>query len=116
MFLFCFTKFLNQAFYITHTFDLRFLYIIGCSGPRCAVQRAKFSKNVHKPPHWVNVINFELDGLDASIWVPWKSQRPQKSHDALIKIFKFIRNKLHFCTYIESETLKIYFEVCEPFR
>ena len=39
-----------------------------------------------------------------------------KSHDALIEVFKFIRNKLHFCTYIESETLKIYFEVCEPFR
>ena len=44
-----------------------------------------------------------------------------KSHDALIKVFKFIRNKLHFlgphfCTYIESETLKICLEVCEPFR
>ena len=33
-----------------------------------------------------------------------------KSHDALI------RNKLHFCTYVESGTLLIYFEVCEPFR
>ena len=40
----------------------------------------------------------------------------QKSHDALIEVFKFIRNKLYFCTYIESETLKICFEVCEPFR
>ena len=39
-----------------------------------------------------------------------------KSHDALIEVFKFIRNKLHFCTYIESETLKIYFGVYEPFR
>ena len=39
-----------------------------------------------------------------------------KSHDALIEVFKFIRNKLHFCTNIESETLKIYSEVCEPFR
>ena len=38
------------------------------------------------------------------------------SHDALIEVFKFIRNKLHFCTYVESEKLKIYFEVCEPFR
>ena len=76
-----------------------------------AAQRAKFAEKVHKPPLWVNVINFELNGLDASIWVPWS---PSKSHDALI--FKFIRNKLHFCTYIESETLKIYFEVCEPFR
>ena len=39
-----------------------------------------------------------------------------KSHDALIEVFKFKRNKLYFCTYIESETLKIYFEVCEPFH
>ena len=39
-----------------------------------------------------------------------------KSHDALIEVFKLIRNMLHFCTYTESEMLKIYFEVCEPFR
>ena len=39
-----------------------------------------------------------------------------KSHDTLIKVFKFIRNKLYFCTHIESEMLKIYFVVCEPFR
>ena len=38
-----------------------------------------------------------------------------KSHDVLIEVFKFIRNKLHFGTYVESETLEIYFEVCEPF-
>ena len=61
---------------------------------------------------WVNVINFELNGLDASIWVPWSPS----GHDALIEVFKFIRNKPHLCTYIESETLKIDFEVCEPFR
>ena len=30
-------------------------------------QRAKFAKKVHKPPLRVNVINFELNGLDASI-------------------------------------------------
>ena len=30
----------------------------------------KFAKKVHKPPVWVNVIDFELNGLDASIWVP----------------------------------------------
>ena len=86
------------------------------STARHGTHRAKFAEKVHKPPLWVNVINFELNGLDASIMVPLKSHRPQKSHDALIKIFKFIRNKLHFCTYIESEILKIYFEVCEPFR
>ena len=39
-----------------------------------------------------------------------------KSHDALIEVFKSIGNKLHFCTDIVSETLKICVEVCEPFR
>ena len=76
-----------------------------------AAQRAKFAKKVHKPPLWVNVFNFELNGLHASIWVPWTS----KSHDALIEVFKFIRSKLHVCTYLESETLKIYFEVVNLF-
>ena len=38
-----------------------------------------------------------------------------KSNDALIEVFKFIRKKMNFCTYIEAEMLKIYFEVCEPF-
>ena len=39
-----------------------------------------------------------------------------KSHDALIEVFKSIGNKVHFCTDIVSETLKICVEVCEPFR
>jgi len=38
-----------------------------------------------------------------SLWVP---QTP-KNHDAIIEVFKFIRNKLHFCTNIEYEMLKI---------
>ena len=33
-------------------------------------QRAKFAKKVHKPPPRFNVINFELNWFDASIWVP----------------------------------------------
>ena len=36
----------------------------------CGAQWAKIAKKVHKPPLWVNVINFELNELDASIWVP----------------------------------------------
>ena len=72
-------------------------------------QRAKFAKKVHKPPLRVNVINFEHKY--GSLGVP---QTP-KSHDALKEVFKFIRNKLHCCTFTESEMLKIYFEVCEPF-
>ena len=75
------------------------------------MQKAKFAKKVHKPPLWVNVINFELIGLDASIWVPWSSSDPKKSlcTNRSIQIHK------KQAAPIESETLKIYFEVCEPF-
>ena len=41
-----------------------------------ATQRAKFAEKVHKPPLWVNVINLELNGLDASIWIPWSPSDP----------------------------------------
>ena len=34
-------------------------------------QRAKIAEKVHKPPLWVNVVNFELNGFNAFIWVPW---------------------------------------------
>ena len=37
---------------------------------RVATQRAKFAEKVHKPPLCINVINFELNWFDASIWVP----------------------------------------------
>ena len=50
-------------------------------------QRAKFAKKVHKPPLGFIVINFGLNGFNASIWVP---QTP-KSCDALIEVFKLIR-------------------------
>jgi hypothetical protein len=33
-------------------------------------QRAKFAKKVHKPLLRVNVIDFELNEFNASIWVP----------------------------------------------
>ena len=52
-----------------------------------AAQRAKFTKKVHKPPLRINVINFELDGFNASMPV---LQTP-KSCDAVIEVFKFIR-------------------------
>ena len=35
---------------------------------RAATQRAKIVKNVHKPTLGVNVINFELNGFNASIY------------------------------------------------
>ena len=41
-------------------------------------QRAKFAKKVHKPPLRVNVINFELNGFNASIWIPWSPPDPKK--------------------------------------
>ena len=54
-------------------------------GPWCAAvtqmygaQRAKFAKKVHKPPLRVNFIDFELNGFNASIWVPWSPSDPKK--------------------------------------
>ena len=41
----------------------------------------------------MNVISFELNWFNASIWFPGIAQ------DALIEAFKSIRNKLHYCTY-----------------
>ena len=58
-------------------------------------QRAKFAKKVHKPPLWVNIINFELNWFNASIWVPCNPSDPKKSW----LVFKFITKKLHFYTY-----------------
>ena len=37
---------------------------------RAVAQRAKFTKKVHKPPLRIKFINFELNGYNASIWVP----------------------------------------------
>ena len=48
-----------------------------------ATQRARIAEKVHKPPLGINVINFELNGFNASIYVPWSSSDPQKC-DALI--------------------------------
>ena len=64
-----------------------------CAGGRhhrAAAQRAKFAWKVHKPPLWVNVINFEINGLDASMWVPWSPLDPKKSWctDRSIQIHK----------------------------
>ena len=47
-------------------------------GGRHVTQRAEFAKKVHKPPLGVNVINFELNGLGTSIWVPWSPSDPKK--------------------------------------
>ena len=62
---------------------------IGGSG----TQRAKFARKVHKPPFGVNVINFELNGFNVFLWVPWSLSE--------FKVFKFTkymeRNKMHFC-------------------
>ena len=60
-------------------------------------QRAKIAEKVHKPiaekvhkpPIRVSVINFELNGFNASIWVSWSPSDP-KSYNALIEVFKFI--------------------------
>ena len=39
--------------------------------------RAKFAEKVHKPPLGVDVLDFELNGFNASIWVPWSPQTPK---------------------------------------
>ena len=52
-------------------------------------QRAKFAKMVHKPPLGVSIINFELNGFNASIWVPWSPSDPKKSW--CTEVFKIIR-------------------------
>ena len=46
-------------------------------GPH-GTQRAENVKKVHKPPLGVNVINFELNGFNASMWVPWSPLDPKK--------------------------------------
>ena len=45
-----------------------------------------------------------------SLGVP---QTPKSRNDRCIQIHK--KKKDAFFTYLESETLKIYFEVCDPF-
>ena len=46
--------------------------------PTHAAQRVKFAEKVHKPPLGFNVINFELNGLNASILVPWSPLDPKR--------------------------------------
>ena len=67
-----------------------------------AAHSAKFTEKVHKPPLWVYVINFELNGLDASIWVPWSHSDPKKSWctDKSIQIHKICVNKQAKCMHI----------------
>jgi hypothetical protein len=80
-----------------------FCYTIRSSPPtRRAAERlphpwAKFAEKVHKPPFWFNVINFELNGIDASIRVPWSPSDPQKSWctDRSIQIHKKQTALLH---------------------
>ena len=70
--------------------------------PRHAPQRAKFIQKVHKPPLGVNVVHFELNGVNAFIWVPWSPSDPKKlsSMDRNIQIHRYVeRNKMHFSTY-----------------
>ena len=53
-------------------------------------QRAKIAEKVHKPPLVVNVINFELNGFNASIWVTWSplESKNLQFNDRSIQIHK----------------------------
>ena len=44
-----------------------------------AAQRTKIAEKVHKPPHGVYVINFELNGFNAFIQVSWSPLETKKS-------------------------------------
>ena len=46
--------------------------------PSYGSQGAKFCEKVHKPSLGVNVNNFELNGFNALIWVPWSPSDPKK--------------------------------------
>ena len=54
-----------------------------------ATQRTKIAEKVHKPSFGINFINFELNGFNALIWVPW-SPSYTKKFNALIEVLKFI--------------------------
>ena len=78
-----------QHHFFVPSVDEDFTFISN-DGSATAAQRAKFTEKVHKPPLWVNFINFELNGRDASIWVPWSPSDPKKSWctDRSIQIHK----------------------------
>ena len=62
-----------------HLLDLRQLLASVLEGAvSCVAQRAKFAKKVHNSPLRFYVINFELYGFNASIWVPWSPSDPKK--------------------------------------
>ena len=80
------TWFPRRTFHLYH-YDLS---LPGLSEPGDGTQRAKFAQKVHKPPLGVNVINFEVNWFNASIWVPWNPLDPKKSWctDKSIQIHK----------------------------
>ena len=79
------------------TFPIKWRWITTCpsrlSELPYGAQRAKFARKVHKPPLGVNVINFELNGFNVFLWVPWSL-----SESKVFKFTKYVeRNKMHFC-------------------
>ena len=56
--------------------------------PRRAALWAKIVEKVHKPTFRVNIINFELNGLNKHPW--WSPAQDPKSYVAFAE-FKFIR-------------------------
>ena len=78
-----------------------------------ASQRTKFAEKIHKPPLWINVITFELNGLNASIWVPWSPSDPQKSWctDRSIQIHKKQASFLHLHSVAKVYAVFPFFDV-----
>ena len=57
---------LSSSLHARHTLHCKEVPSIAWPG-RDGAQRAKFVEKIHKPPLWINVINLEQNGLDASI-------------------------------------------------
>ena len=94
-----FQTFLRPCYCIRQRISQKPIYDLHCwyKTEARASQRAKFAEKVHKPPLWVHVINFVLNGLDASIWIPWSPSDPKKSWctDRIIQLHKKPASFLH---------------------
>ena len=65
------SKILQSVFSLLNSLNTKSYTYGGIGDARDATQKAKIAEKVHKPPLAINVINFEINGFNASIWVLW---------------------------------------------
>ena len=83
---------LTTKYLTTYNFNLANFHALTAAAAVHAAQRAKFARKVHKPPLGVDVINFELNGFNVFLWVPWSL-----SESKVFKFTKYVeRNKMLF--------------------